>query len=57
MMGEWPFAAPDHGALKAEFEVFGGPEADLLDMHPGVAGIDHVGQFGEGLAMYAGLGI
>jgi hypothetical protein len=32
-------AAPDHGALEAELEVRGGPEADLLDVHPGVVGI------------------
>ena len=32
-------AAPDHGALEAELEVLGGPEADLLDVHPGIVGI------------------
>ena len=37
-------AAPDHGALEAEFEVFRGPEADLLDVDPGVARINHVRQ-------------
>ena len=37
-------AAPDHGALEAEFEILRGPEADLLHVHPGVAGIDHVGR-------------
>ena len=36
-------ATPDHGALKAKFKVIGGPEADLLDVYPGVARIDHVG--------------
>src|ERR1035441_3643001 len=34
-----PLATPDHGALEAEFEVFRGPEADLLDMRPGAEGI------------------
>jgi len=32
-------AAPDDGALEAELEVHCGPEADLLNMHPGIVGI------------------
>ncbi len=34
------FAAPDDGALEAEFQVLCGAEADLLHMDPGVDGID-----------------
>ena len=34
------FAAPDDGALEAEFQILRGPEADLLHMDPGVDGID-----------------
>ena len=32
-------AAPDHGALEAELQVRGGPEADLLNVYPGIVGI------------------
>ena len=49
--GPVTLASPDHGALEAEFEISRGPEAELLHMHPGIAGINHVGKIGEGLAI------
>ena len=42
--GRVSLAAPDHRALKAEFQIFRGSEADLLNVYPGIAWIDYVGQ-------------
>src|ERR1019366_4148017 len=46
--GAVSLAAPDRRAFETQFEVFRGPEADLLDMDPGVAGIIRVRQIRRG---------
>src|ERR1019366_7187330 len=37
-------AAPDHAAFESKFQVLGRPEADLLNMYPGV---DRIGMAGQ----------
>ena len=41
-------SSPDYGTFKTELQVASGLEADLLDVDPGVAGIDHIGLIGGG---------
>jgi hypothetical protein len=38
--GDVAFATPDHGTFKANFQVHGRLKTNLLDVHPGVSGVN-----------------
>src|SRR6266700_6957722 len=54
--GAVALSAPNGGALKSKFKILGGPEAELFNMDPGVAGGRHIGDWLSRRGWIAGVG-